>query len=156
MVTAKTDEVDRVVGLELGAEDYVTKPFSPRELLLRIRTVLRRNKEQESALLGDHEIVLDRNQCRAQINGQAVDLTTTEFRLLALLFQVTGRVLSRQQLLSQVWGERARVESRTVDTHIRRLREKMGSVAHRVETVRGFGYRLAPSSSAPAEGTVYR
>ena len=150
-VTAKADEVDRVVGLELGAEDYVVKPFSPRELILRVKTVLRRGQHQSDAVLSDSAITLDRNRYRAELNGKPIDLTTTEFRLLALLLEGMGRVQNRQHLLANVWGESVNVDTRTIDTHIRRLREKLGPMASRIETVRGFGYRLAPETQSGVE-----
>ena len=145
MLTAKGDEMDRILGLELGAEDYVTKPFSPRELALRIRTVLRRRqpdaKKQERFKHGI--LTLDQAKHEVLIGDKFLDLTTIEFNLLALLLERKGRVQSRERLLNDVWGYEVAIDSRTVDTHVRRLREKMGKAADYIETVRGIGYRMA-------------
>ena len=144
MLTAKAEEVDRVVGLELGADDYVTKPFSPRELVLRVKGVLRRNPNESSdGLLSLNGIVLDRKRLQVQIEGKTVDFTATEFKLLTLLMERRGRVQSREVLLNDVWGYESVIDTRTVDTHVRRLREKLGGSADCIETVRGFGYRIA-------------
>ena len=143
MLTARSEEVDRVVGLELGADDYITKPFSPRELTLRIKAVLRRGDgAPPPVVLEAGGIRLDRAAHSVQLNGEPLALTATEFRLLQLLLERQGRVQSRPQLLSEVWGYAEDVDSRTVDTHVRRLRRKLGSEAERVETVIGVGYRL--------------
>jgi len=144
MLTAKAEEVDRIVGLELGADDYVTKPFSPRELVLRIKSVLRRNDKGESpdGLLTLGGIVLDRSRLHVSIAGQPVDFTATELKLLTLLMERRGRVQSREVLLNDVWGYESMIDTRTVDTHIRRLREKLGVSSDCIETVRGFGYRI--------------
>jgi two-component system phosphate regulon response regulator PhoB len=143
MLTARSEEVDRVVGLELGADDYITKPFSPRELTLRIKAVLRRGDGTPApAVLEAGEIRLDASAHEAQLAGRPLRLTATEFRLLQLLLERRGRVQSRAQLLSEVWGYAQDVDSRTVDTHVRRLRRKLGDEADRVETVIGVGYRL--------------
>jgi two-component system phosphate regulon response regulator PhoB len=145
MLTAKAEEVDRIVGLELGADDYITKPFSPRELVLRVKSVLRRasaSKEPSDELaLGD--IRVDRARCEVTVKGKAIDFTATEFKLLTLLIERRGRVQSRDALLNDVWGYESAIDTRTVDTHIRRLREKLGKAADCIETVRGFGYRIA-------------
>jgi phosphate regulon transcriptional regulator PhoB len=144
MLTAKAEEVDRIVGLELGADDYVTKPFSPRELVLRIRSILRRasaSPEPEDILtLGD--IHVDRARYEVAIKGRPIDFTATEFKLLTVLMERRGRVQSRDTLLNDVWGYETIIDTRTVDTHIRRLREKLGSSADSIETIRGFGYRM--------------
>lgn len=144
MLTAKAEEVDRIVGLELGADDYVTKPFSPRELVLRVKNVLRRG--DKSATAGDflslHQIVLDRARFQVTVAGSSVDFTATELKLLTLLMERRGRVQSRETLLNEVWGYESAIDTRTVDTHIRRVREKLGSEADCIETVRGFGYRI--------------
>ena len=145
MLTAKSEEVDRIVGLELGADDYVTKPFSPRELNLRIQSVLRRSKtavdqKQERLKLGD--LLLDHARHEVFVGGTAVELTATEFKLLAILMERKGRVQSRDRLLNDVWGYESVIDTRTVDTHIRRLREKMSGLADYIETVRGVGYRI--------------
>jgi len=143
MLTAKSEELDRVVGLELGADDYVTKPFSPRELTLRIKAVLRRGEgAPPPAVLESGSIRLDPAAHEAQVGGEPLVLTATEFRLLQLLLERRGRVQSRAQLLSEVWGYAEDVDSRTVDTHVRRLRRKLGDEADRLETVVGVGYRL--------------
>ena len=143
MVTARSEELDRVVGLELGADDYVTKPFSPRELTLRVKAVLRRGEgAPPPALLAAGAIALDPAAHEATLAGEPLVLTATEFRLLQLMLERQGRVQSRAQLLSEVWGYAEDVDSRTVDTHVRRLRRKLGAEADRVETVVGVGYRL--------------
>jgi phosphate regulon transcriptional regulator PhoB len=143
MLTAKSEELDRVVGLELGADDYVTKPFSPRELTLRIKAVLRRGDGgAPAAVLEAGAIRLDPAAHEATIGDEPLGLTATEFRLLQLLLERRGRVQSRAQLLSEVWGYAEDVDSRTVDTHVRRLRRKLGAEADRLETVVGVGYRL--------------
>ena len=145
MLTAKAEEVDRIVGLELGADDYVTKPFSPRELVLRVKSILRRASKAEApgAVLTLGPIVLDRERFQVTIEGKPVDFTATELKLLTLLMERRGRVQSREVLLNDVWGYESVIDTRTVDTHVRRLREKLGSAAERLETVRGFGYRIS-------------
>jgi len=147
MLTAKAEEVDRIVGLELGADDYVTKPFSPRELVLRVRSILRRSSgPQETAdvlRLGD--IQVDRSRYEVSVKGKAIDFTATEFKLLTVLMERRGRVQSRDTLLNDVWGYESIIDTRTVDTHIRRLREKLGHSADCIETIRGFGYRMIES-----------
>ena len=144
MLTAKAEEVDRIVGLELGADDYLTKPFSPRELVLRIKSVMRRGRgateTTEQISLGD--IQIDRARYEITIAGESVDFTATEFKLLTVLMERRGRVQSRDTLLNDVWGYESAIDTRTVDTHVRRLREKLGDSAHCIETVRGFGYRM--------------
>ena len=147
MLTAKSEEVDRVVGLELGADDYVPKPFSPRELVLRVKSVLRRGQEKpttdERLHLG--ELVLDRSRHEVLIKGKRIDLTATEFKLLAVLMERRGRVQGRERLLNDVWGYESVIDTRTVDTHVRRLREKLGKASAYLETVRGVGYRVMDS-----------
>jgi two-component system phosphate regulon response regulator PhoB len=144
MLTARGEEVDRIVGLELGADDYISKPFSPREVVLRVKAVLRRfqheEAEAESLEIGGIELDLAAHQLR--VRGKEIPLTATEFRLLRLLMERSGRVQTRGQLLSDVWGYAEDIDSRTVDTHIRRLRRKLGPEADRIETVIGVGYRL--------------
>ncbi|HEX3728231.1 MAG TPA: response regulator transcription factor [Opitutaceae bacterium] len=145
MLTARAAEMDRVIGLELGADDYVTKPFSPRELVLRIRKLLQRAQsvEEPVARLRLGEIDIDVPSHVVQVNERRLTLTATEFRLLEILARRRGRVQSRDRLLQDVWGYENPIDSRTVDTHMRRLREKLGSAARQLETVRGVGYRFA-------------
>jgi two-component system phosphate regulon response regulator PhoB len=145
MLTAKTTEEDKVAGFEVGADDYVTKPFSPREVVLRVRAVARRKPDQGSAKAIPARaglITMDRAEMSATIGGKKLVLTSTEFRLLELLVRRARQIQSRDTLLSEVWGYQANLDTRTVDTHIRRLREKLGRAGRLVETVRGSGYRL--------------
>jgi DNA-binding response OmpR family regulator len=144
MLTARAAEMDRVLGLELGADDYVTKPFSPRELVLRIKKLLARAKapEEQAAQLQFGKLEIDVPRHRVTIAGDDVDLTATEFKLLELLARRRGRVQSRERLLQDVWGYENPIDSRTVDTHMRRLREKIGVAAEYLETIRGVGYRF--------------
>ncbi|HUI08333.1 MAG TPA: response regulator [Verrucomicrobiae bacterium] len=144
MLTAKAEEVDRVVGLELGADDYVTKPFSPREMVLRVKTVLRRasGKAAPAEVLKFGDLTVDIGKHEVSHKGKVIELTVTEFKLLATLMERRGRVQSRDRLLTDVWGYEGDVDTRTVDTHMRRLREKLGKAADYVETVRGVGYRF--------------
>ncbi len=145
MLTAKGEEVDRIVGLELGADDYVVKPFSPRELMLRIKAVLKRNAPEEAAgnalKTGDMEIDLERHT--VTVGKKKIDLTSLEFRLLATLMKRKERVQSRDVLLEDVWGITTSPNTRTVDTHIKRLRQKLGRSGGLVRTVRGLGYKLS-------------
>ena len=145
MLTAKAEEVDRVVGLELGADDYVTKPFSPREIALRVKSVLRRasGKTAPAEILKFGDLTIDIAKHEVTLKAKVVDLTATEFKLLATLLERRGRVQSRDRLLTDVWGYEGDVDTRTVDTHMRRLREKLGKSSDYVETVRGVGYRFA-------------
>ncbi|HEY5656792.1 MAG TPA: response regulator [Myxococcota bacterium] len=143
MLTARADEVDRVVGLELGADDYVTKPFSPRELALRVRAVLRRRQPAGGAVLASGPIRLDAERHRCYVERDEIDLTAKEFELLRGLMQRPGRVMTRDQLLSEIWGDDIAVTLRTIDTHLKRLREKLGSAGRCIETVRGVGYRFS-------------
>jgi two-component system phosphate regulon response regulator PhoB len=147
MLTARGEEVDRIVGLELGADDYISKPFSPREVILRIKAVLRRLQPEEAAseLLEVGGIQLDLAGHQLRVQGTETPLTATEFRLLKLLMERAGRVQTRGQLLTDVWGYAEDIDSRTVDTHIRRLRRKLEGEADRIETVIGVGYRLRPA-----------
>jgi len=146
MLTAKADEVDRVVGLEIGADDYLAKPFSTKELVARVRAVLRRARPGDAAsrLLSVGGVRLDPSRHLATVDGRAVELTPKEFDLLHALLAAAGRVLSREHLLNRVWGyARAdEIESRTVDVHIRRLRAKLGAEERRIATIKGVGYRF--------------
>jgi two-component system phosphate regulon response regulator PhoB len=141
MLTAKAEEIDRIVGLEFGADDYVTKPFSPREIMLRIRAILRRGEKPEETLHAGG-ISIDPARHQVRVNGKRVHLTSLEFKLLRTLMQRHGRVQDRDKLLNEVWGYESVIDTRTVDTHVRRLREKLGKAGDIIETVRGFGYRL--------------
>jgi len=144
MLTARAAEMDRVIGLEIGADDYVTKPFSPRELVLRIKKQLARAKSSDEPMgqirLGELEIDVPRHEVK--IAHEPVTLTPTEFRLLEILARRRGRVQTRERLLQDVWGYENPIDSRTVDTHMRRLREKIGGAADYLETIRGVGYRF--------------
>ena len=148
MLTAKGEEVDRIVGFELGADDYVTKPFSVRELILRVKVILKKQGE----VLEDHDsitfgpISLNPNAHEVLVNDDEVILTALEFKLLKHLIQRKGRVQTRDQLLGDVWGYSSEVTTRTVDTHIKRLREKLGQVGNFIQTIRGVGYRLNSQS----------
>ncbi len=143
MLTARGEEIDRVVGLELGADDYVVKPFSPRELILRIRAILRRStSEPDSGGIWQEEgLQVDLEAHRVVVDGEAVTLTATEFKLLVELIRNRGKVQTRDQLLDKVWGYHFEGYARTVDTHVRRLRQKLGGYSEWIETVRGVGYR---------------
>ena len=145
MLTAKADEVDRVVGFELGADDYVTKPFSPRELTLRVAAVLRRKTADESQAgeLEHASLRLDPERHRCFLDDAEIDLTAKEFDILRCLMSRAGRVMTRDALLDQVWGADIAVTTRTIDTHLKRLREKLGPAGGLIETVRGVGYRFA-------------
>lgn len=143
MLTAKSEEIDRVIGLELGADDYVVKPFSPREIALRIRNILRRNTNSENTgPVRVGSLVIDLEGHQVSLSGRTLPLTATEFKLLVLLFQRRGRVQTRDELLNVVWGYDYMGYGRTVDAHIKRLREKLGEASVMVETVRGVGYRF--------------
>jgi two-component system phosphate regulon response regulator PhoB len=148
MLTAKAAEIDRVLGLELGADDYITKPFSPRELVLRIQKLLQRGvaapETQETLRFGD--LLIDSPRHIVSWRGKSVELTATEFKLLTVLAQRRGRVQSREQLLRDVWEYNNLVDTRTVDTHMRRLREKLGLAAKYLDTVRGVGYRFVETT----------
>ena len=147
MLTAKASEIDRVLGLELGADDYVTKPFSPRELVLRVKKQLQRtgDPEENGEVFQFGEVVVDVPRHATMVQGKRVELTATEFKLLTILVQRRGRVQSRDQLLKDVWDYDESMNSRTVDTHMRRLRQKLGRSAKYLGTVRGLGYRLLES-----------
>lgn len=146
MLTARSQEADRVTGLELGADDYVTKPFSLRELEARIKAVLRRREssgapgERKTFLKG--RLVIDREKYEVQVDGQNVDLSLSEFKILELLTSRPGRVFEREQILDHLWGQEKVVIPRTVDVHVRHLREKLGPLAHHIQSVRGVGYKF--------------
>jgi len=144
MLTAKAEEVDRVIGFELGADDYVTKPFSPRELVLRVKAILRRKEapQEDEKLLRIGDLLIDRDRHRVSIKEKTIQLTSTEFKLLYELASKRGRVQTRENLLDKVWGYTYEGYARTVDTHIRRLREKLGKMGETIETIRGIGYRF--------------
>ena len=142
VLSAKSEESDKVLGLSMGADDYVVKPFNIRELLLRIRAILRRQVMVESnPVLTRHGVSVDPAAHRVTVLGQDVELTATEFRLIEDLLRNAGRVRTREELLAAVWGYQFEGYARTVDTHIRRLRNKLGDAAEIIETVRGVGYR---------------
>ncbi len=148
ILTAKDDEVDKVVGFEIGADDYVTKPFSVRELILRVKAVLKRGTEKKDILeverkFGDLRIDIDSHE--VHVDDSKINLTALEFKLLRQLVDTRGRVQSRDQLLSEVWGYSSDVTTRTVDTHVKRLREKLGPMGKYVQTIRGVGYKFARS-----------
>ena len=144
MLTARSEVKDRVKGLEIGADDYVTKPFSPKEVVLRVQGLLRRIRSaaEEISVLEVDGISIDKSTLRASVGNERLDLTTIEFKLLLALMNNRGRILSRETLLSDVWGYSTGADTRTVDTHMRRLREKLSDHATKVETVRGQGYRF--------------
>jgi two-component system phosphate regulon response regulator PhoB len=146
ILTAKDDEVDRVVGFELGADDYVTKPFSVRELILRIKAILKRGQTKKEVVeverqFGDLKIDIESHE--VYVNDIQIDLTALEFKLLNQLVDTRGRVQSRDHLLEEVWGYSSEVTTRTVDTHIKRLRHKLGSMGKYVQTIRGVGYKFS-------------
>jgi two-component system phosphate regulon response regulator PhoB len=154
MCTAKGEEIDRVVGFEVGADDYVVKPYSVRELILRIRAQLRRRTQRtegESSLMRFGRLEIDRDAHRAWVDKAEVALTALEFRLLHQFLARRGRVQTRDALLSDVWGIDADVTTRTVDTHVKRLREKLGDAGAYIETLRGVGYRFKSEPDEPAE-----
>jgi two-component system phosphate regulon response regulator PhoB len=144
MLTARSEVKDRVKGLEIGADDYVTKPFSPKEVVLRVQGLLRRIRSaaEEVSIVEVDGITIDKSTLRASIGTERLELTTIEFKLLLTLIHNRGKTLSRENLLSDVWGYSTGADTRTVDTHMRRLREKLGDHATKVETVRGQGYRF--------------
>ncbi len=146
ILTAKDDEVDRVVGFELGADDYVTKPFSVRELILRVKAVLKRGQAKKEIVEVERQfgdLKIDINSHEVFVDNNQINLTALEFKLLNKLVETRGRVQSRDQLLEQVWGYSSEVTTRTVDTHIKRLRSKLGSIGKYVQTIRGVGYKFS-------------
>ncbi|MHB9155994.1 MAG: response regulator [Endomicrobiales bacterium] len=144
MLTAKNDETDKILGLELGADDYVTKPFSPKELVARVRAVLRRTEQKTGSreLEAGGMLALDPEKYSVRVAGKNVILTTTEFKVLGLLMSKKGKVFSREDLLDRVWGEDKIVIDRTIDVHIKNLREKLGKAGTLIKNVRGVGYKL--------------
>ena len=148
MLTARGDEADRIVGLEVGADDYVVKPFSPKELVARVRALLRRaerREEEDEAPLRDGLLEIDETRHLVRWKGEGVHLTAKEFALLLALVEARGRVLSRQSLLEDIWGYSYAEGTRTVDVHVRRLREKLPGLAERLITVKSLGYRMVPA-----------
>lgn len=146
MATARAEETDRVLGLELGADDYVVKPFSHKELAARVKAVLRRfhRPEDGGPIVVGEDLVLDPDRFEARWKGKVLDLTSTEFRILHLLAAKKGRVLTREQILDELWGHEKIVLDRTVDVHIKNLREKLGQAAPLVKNIRGVGYKVEP------------
>ncbi len=146
MLTAKGEEIDRIVGFELGADDYITKPFSPRELILRVRAIFKRTRDEPpqggSEMMSFNELKLNHAKHRVTVDGEVIELTTREFKLLSALLGARGRVLTRDKILDMAWGRDFFVTPRTVDTHIRRLRSKLKGAGAYIETVRGMGYRF--------------
>jgi two-component system phosphate regulon response regulator PhoB len=144
MLTAKGEEIDRVIGFEVGADDYVTKPFSLRELLLRIKVALRRanRDDQDDRLVVLGPVAIDTSRCLVTVGGAEVILTTTEYKLLCALAESRGRVQTRDHLLRHVWGHHTGTDTRTVDSHITRIRTKLGPCGEFIKTVRGFGYKM--------------
>ena len=151
MLTARREEADRIRGLALGADDYLTKPFSPNELTLRVAAIIRRLAAPSTSggsQLVAGSIVVDRSAHRATVDGQALLLTATEYKLLLTLLERRGRVQTRPQLLETVWDAQPDIQTRTVDMHVQRLRTKLGEAGDQIETVRGFGYRFKSAEKA--------
>jgi len=155
-LTAKAEESDRIQGLEIGADDYICKPFSTKELVLRVQTILRRVNEgavETPRMITAGKIVVDGERHIVTVSGEVVELTATEFKLLRLLMERRGRVQTREHLLINVWNYETEIETRTVDTHVRRLREKLGDEADWIETIRGVGYRFAERKASETADT---
>jgi two-component system phosphate regulon response regulator PhoB len=149
MLTARGRLEEKISGLESGADDYIVKPFSPRELMLRVRNLLRRTLSAGSADVIDIDSFrLDKNHLKLHLAGEPIDLTTTEFKLLLVLTEAPGMVKERSELLQKVWGYNDLIQTRTLDTHIKRLREKLGEHGARIETIRGIGYRFSADLTA--------
>ena len=153
ILTARDEEEDRIRGLELGADDYITKPFSPKELLLRVKAVLRRTRAPASGgrgpILRGGPVTVDVGAVHVTVDGREVELTPTEYKLLVALLERRGRVQDRGRLLETVWEARGDMETRTVDMHVQRLRSKLGDAGNWIETVRGFGYRFRGEDVPP-------
>lgn len=143
MLTAKTEEVDKILGLELGADDYITKPFSPRELVARVKAVLRRKQIKPSNIIkiGDN-LIIDLNKYEVYVNNKKINLTTTEFRILKFLSEHKGWVYSREKILDHLWSEEKAIIDRTIDVHIKNLREKLGEAGKYIISIRGIGYKI--------------
>ena len=154
VLTARSGEADRIKGLELGADDYVVKPFSPQELAARVKAVLRRTspEAQRSRIDAGDGLVIDVDAVEVRAGGRTLELTQAEFRILQLLASRVGWVFSREKILDYLWGNEKNVTDRSVDVHMKHLRDKLGALGARVVNVRGVGYKLAPSSGAAAEG----
>jgi|SRR5687768_7460092 len=152
LLTALREDTDRIRGLSLGADDYLTKPFNSEELVLRVAAILRRGKaaRKQSDVKTIGRVMIDRRERRVKVDGNEIDLTPTEYRLLFLLSDDMGQVQPRQHLLKSIWGADPDMQTRTVDVHIQRLRSKLGVAGEMIETVRGFGYRFNPEGGAPA------
>ena len=147
MLTARGSVEDKIGGLEIGADDYMTKPFSPRELVLRVRNILRRASNSDAgSIIEIGALRLDRDNLRVYLDDEAIELTSTEFKLLLALIEVPGATREREELLRKVWGYSDQSQTRTLDTHIKRLRSKLGKEAVRIETVRSVGYRFNDSA----------
>jgi DNA-binding response OmpR family regulator len=144
MLTARGEEIDRIVGLELGADDYMVKPISPRELALRIKAILQRNRprEDKNGIIKYGDITIDTSRHKILVKNKPVEFTQMEFKLLVTFIERAGRVQTREQLLEDVWNIDSTIDTRTIDTHIKRIREKLGKTGACIETVRGLGYRL--------------
>ncbi len=146
MLTAKTEESDKIVGLEIGADDYVSKPFSPKELVARIKAILRRYSESEeepkNKVIRHGPITIDKVKIEVSVNNKIIDLTATEFKILNILIENKGRVCSRDAILTKLWGDEKIVIDRTIDVHIKHLRDKLGSAGKMIKNIRGFGYKI--------------